>query len=254
MTALNQCKALPVNPARGIGGKARKTRPLLWTEPRVERWRQTGKRPAPVMVWSPLQCGTFLDSIEAERLYALYHLADYWGLRRSELVGLEWADLDLKSRRLHVRQAQADDGLDSTKSEDSDRILIIDLDSAAVLEIWQERQLFEALEWGDGWQDSGRVFTREDGSPLRPGHVGEHLEVLIRRAGLPPVRFHDLRHGSASMLLAAGVDLKVVSQTMGHATSAFTADVYVTVLEEMAESAATAIAAFVPRKARREAA
>ncbi len=68
------------------------------------------------------------------------------------------------------------------------------------------------------------------------------------RDGLPPVRFHDLRHGSASMLLAAGVELKVVSQIMGHATSAFTADVYVTVLEEMEEDAASRIGAFVPRK------
>lgn len=62
-------------------------------------------------------------------------------------------------------------------------------------------------------------------------------------------RFHDLRHGSASMLLAAGVELKVASETMGHSTSAFTADVYVTVLEELSEAAAAAIAAFVPRRA-----
>jgi integrase len=242
------------------------------------------------MVWSPAQCGAFLDSIEAERLYALYHLAAYWGLRRSELVGLEWADLDLKWRRLHVRQAQADYGLDSTQSEDSDRILIIDLESAAVLETWQERQLFERLEWGAAWQDSGRVFTREDGSPLRAGHVGEHLEVLIRRADLPPIRFHDLRHGSASMLQTGRVGRYADSwpdqcpqQSAPHSatrrnqnTAGYqyrsrrgpegsepdhgARDVSVhgrrvrDVLEEMGEAAATGIAAFVPRKARREAA
>jgi integrase len=79
--------------------------------------------------------------------------------------------------------------------------------------------------------------------------VTERFRTLAARAKLPPVTFHGLRHGSASMLLAAGVDLKVVSQTMGHATAAFTADVYVTVLEEMAESAASAIASFIPRRA-----
>jgi integrase len=94
------------------------------------------------------------------------------------------------------------------------------------------------------------VFTREDGSPLRPGWIGERFGTLSARAGLPPVRFHNLRHGSASMLLAAGTPIKVVSEIMGHATSAFTADVYVTLTEELAESAASAIAAFVPRKAR----
>ncbi len=200
ITALNQCTALPVNPAKGTGGKIRKNRPLLWTEPRVERWRKTGKRPAPVMVWTAAQCGVFLDAIGDDRLYPLYHLAAYWGLRRSELAGLEWSDLDLKKRRLHVRQAEADDELDSTKSEDSDRIITIDQDTAAVLEAWRERQLFERLEWGDAWQDSGRVFTREDGQPLRPGHVSEHFAVLVRQAELPPVRFHDLRHGAAAML------------------------------------------------------
>jgi integrase len=93
------------------------------------------------MVWTAAQCGAFLDSLEAsespprptERLYGLSHLAAYFGLRRSELAGLAWADLDLPTRRLHVRQAQTDDTLDSTKSEDSDRQLVIDKGSAAVL-------------------------------------------------------------------------------------------------------------------------
>jgi len=76
--------------------------------------------------------------------------------------------------------------------------------------------------------------------------VTEPFRTLAATAGLPPVSFHGLRHGSASMLLVAGVDLKVFSQTMGHATAAFAADVYVTVLEAIAESAASAIAALIP--------
>jgi hypothetical protein len=128
-------------------------------------------------------------------------------------------------------------------------VIKIDRSAARVLEAWRERQLFERLEWGDGWTDSGRVFTREDGTPLRHRYASEYMrKVLIPRAGLPPVRFHDLRHGSTSMLLAAGVDLKVVSATMGHATAAFTADVYVTVLDELGEAAASAIEAFVPAR------
>ncbi|HUY52659.1 MAG TPA: site-specific integrase [Streptosporangiaceae bacterium] len=246
VTALNQCKALPVNPADGIGGKAKKTKPLVWTVARVEQWRKTGRRPAPVMVWTAAQCGAFLDSIEAERLYAAYHLVAYYGLRRGELANLDWSDLDLATRHLHVR--------DDVKSEDSDRVVVIDESTAAVLEAWREHQLFEALEWGEAWQDSGRVFTREDGLPLRAASLSEHLEVLHRRAGLPPVRFHDLRHGAATMLLTAGVEPKVISHILGHATVAFTMDVYTEVAEELAESAAIAIAAYVPRRARREAA
>jgi integrase len=240
--ALNDAP-LPVNPAAGVKfGKARKARPLLWTSARVERWEQAGEVPAKVMVWTPAQCGQFLDAVEGQRLYALFHLAAYYGLRRGELAGLTWANLDLRTRRLHVRG--------DVKSDDSDRVIAIDQDTAGALTAWRKVQLAERLEWGPAWTDSGRVFTREDGTPLRGGWISERFGTLSARAGLPPVRFHDLRHGSASMLLAAGTPIKVVSEIMGHATSAFTADVYVTVTEELAESAASAIAAFVPRKNR----
>ena len=84
---------LPANPAAGVKtGRHRRVKPLLWTHPRVERWRQTGEIPGRVMVWIREQCGAFLDSIEGERLYATYHLAAYFGLRRSEVCGLMWAD------------------------------------------------------------------------------------------------------------------------------------------------------------------
>ena len=116
------------------------------------------------MVWSREQCGEFLDAIEAERLYALYHLAAYYGLRRSELCGLAWAEVDLPGRRIHVRQAQVDDVLDSTKSADSEPTIVIDQDTAAELLAWRKTQLAERMAWGSAWTDSGRVFTREDGT------------------------------------------------------------------------------------------
>jgi integrase len=253
-------QTLPHNPAASVklGGKrgARKVRPLLWTEARAERWMQTGEIPAPVMVWTAAQCGQFLDSLgasedpprKAERLYVLFHVAAYFGLRRSELAGLAWSDLDLTTRRLHVRQAQTDDALDSTKSEDSDRQLVIDKGTAAVVTAWRKAQLAERLAWDGAWTDSGRVFTREDGTPLRPEWISVRFGTLAGRAGLPPVRFHDLRHGAASMLLAAKVEPKVISQMLGHATVAFTMDVYTEVAEELYEAAAEAIAAFVPRR------
>ena len=156
---------------------------------------------------------------------------------------LEWADLDLATRKLHV--------LGDVKSEDSDRILTIDQQTVEVLTNWKGSQLLESAAWDDGWQDSGRVFTREDGRPLREAHISEHMELLIGTASLPPVRFHDLRHGAATMLKAAGVDIKVISEILGHATSAFTADVYVTVAEELNEAAAVAISAYVPRNPNR---
>jgi integrase len=95
------------------------------------------------------------------------------------------------------------------------------------------------------------VFTREDGTPLRPGWISQRFGALIARADLPPIRFHDLRHGTATMLLlAAGQPMKVISEILGHATSAFTADVYTEVADELADAAAAAIAAYIPRRGR----
>jgi integrase len=102
--------------------------------------------------------------------------------------------------------------------------------------------------------NSGLVFTREDGAPLRPGHISEHFGLLVRKAGLPPIRFHDLRHGSATLSLAAGVDIKIVQEMLGHSTSSFTRDVYTSVVPEIATAATEAVAAIVPRKGRPEAA
>jgi integrase len=238
---------LAVNPVRRIA-KARKVRPLLWTAPRIERWRSTGQVPGRVMVWGRVECGAFLDGLEGDRAYALYHLAAYYGLRRSELCGLGWHDTDLDRRRVHVRQAQVAAKLDTTKSEDSDRVITIDARTAEVLRSWRQAQRAERLRWAGAWTDSGRVFTREDGTPLRPGWVSEHFEAVTLRLKLPPIRFHDLRHGAATMLLAAGMPPKVISQTLGHSTVAFTMDTYVEVAEELADVAADAIAAYIPRK------
>ena len=261
--------------------------PLMWTAEWVLLWQVTGKVPAKVMVWTAAQCGNFLDFAEAtgERLYPLFHLDAYYGPRRGELVGLERSDLSVDNRRLHIRQAQADDELDDPKSENSDRQIVFDKATAQVLTAWQERQRFERRSWGPGYADSGRVFTYEDGRPLRPGHVSTRFDLLIDRyttirrryyeeerteewiarrhrvpveavrialaAPLPPIRFHDLRHGAATMLRAAKVEIKVISEILGHSSTSFTDDVYTVVAEELAEQAAQAAAAFVPRRARR---
>lgn len=118
------------------------------------------------------------------------------------------------------------------------------------LRAWRKVQLAERMAWAGVWTDTGRVFTREDGTALRPAHVSERFDTLVARLGLPPITLHGLRHGSATMALAAGVPIKVISEMLGHATSAFTADVYTEVAEELAEAAAVAIGAYIPRRAK----
>jgi Phage integrase family len=97
------------------------------------------------------------------------------------------------------------------------------------------------------WVDSGKVFTREEGSVLHPATVTDRFQTLAAAAKLPPIRLHDLRHGAASLMLAAGVPAKVVQETLGHSTITLTLDTYTSVYSEVAAEAAEAAAALVPR-------
>lgn len=272
---------------RSKGGKKKKGRikPLLWTDERVEQWLKTGVVPAKVMVWTAAQTGNFLDFADAaeERLYPALHLTSYYGPRRGELVAAEEQHLSLDRGRLHILQSQSDDELDDTKSEAGWRQVPLDPETVRVHKAWHKRKLEERLKWGELYQDSGRVYCYEDGTELKPEYLSSRFSILIERHGnirakgaegwpteriarkfrtteaavevalrmpLPPIRFHDLRHGAATMLLAAGVDDKFVSEVLGHASVSFTKDVYAVVAEEMAADATRRIAAFIPRQNR----
>ena len=168
------------------------------------------------------------------------------------MAGLPWSETDLDGGLITVRETRPDDDADpdDPKSEAGSRTVALSATLAVLLKAWRKRQLKERMAWGGAWADTGLVFTREDGEPLRPGHISEHFGLLVRKAGLPPIRFHDLRHGAATLSqFAAGVDIKIVQEMLGHATSAFTRDVYTSVVPEIAAAAAEAVAAIVPRRA-----
>ncbi|MEU6718436.1 tyrosine-type recombinase/integrase [Nonomuraea sp. NPDC046802] len=107
------------------------------------------------------------------------------------------------------------------------------------------RQAAERLIAGEAWEDSGFVFTDEIGGPLHTQQVSGQFYQLAFQVGLPPLRLHDLRHGVASPMLAAGVDLKVVQEALGHVSSTFTRDTYTSVYPEVARAAAESTAALV---------
>ncbi len=255
-------RVLAHNPAMHVElAQVPRRRPLVWTVARIETWRRTGKRPAPVMVWTPELAGRWLDEIEedGERLYPLYHLVATRGLRRGEVWALDWDNVELDVRAgvgtLAVREdeSDADDQEDgapevSVKSDAGWRTVALDATNVGLLAAWRARQAAEQLAAGDAWQGSGRVFTAEGGAPVRIDYIGDHFDVLVARHGVPPIRFHDLRHCAASLMLAAGVDMKVVSATLGHSKYSFTADTYTSVVPELAAAAAEATVAIIPRK------
>jgi integrase len=125
------------------------------------------------------------------------------------------------------------------------RSIALDPRIVAQLRAWRATQLEERLVWGPAYRDSGLVFTREDGAPLHPEWLSDAFAWRIRTTGLPPIRFHDLRHTHASLGLAAGVPIKVMSERLGHSTSSFTADAYQHVTPALEEQAAATVARLV---------
>jgi integrase len=134
------------------------------------------------------------------------------------------------------------------KSEGGRRVIALGKGTVTALRAHRKQQLAEQLAWADAWAESGKVFTREDGSALHPAAVTNLFERLAFAAGLPPVGLHSLRHGAATYALAAGVDVKLVQERLGHSTSSLTHDIYTSVLPDLARSAAETTAAMIPRR------
>jgi integrase len=226
----------------------RRPRPVVWTATRVAEWQRTGIRP-PVAVWTPAQTAQFLNAIRGHRLYAAYHLIALRGLRRGEAAGLRWCDIDLDSATAIITcQLQQYDGrlvLCPPKTVGSERAVALDRTTVAVLRAHKAAQDAERAALGKDYHDSGYVFTCLNGDPMAPDRLSRTFRRLADEAGLPPVRLHDLRHGAATLALAAKVDLKVVQDMLGHSSIVLTADTYTSVLPEVARKAAEDVASLI---------
>jgi len=205
-------------------------------------------------VWTPEQLGAFLDHIIEDRLYAFFHIVALLGLRRGEALGLRWIDIDPGKSLLRVSQqlTETRTGLHfgPPKTRSGIRVVSLDTETVQVILEHQARQDEERKAWGQAWVDCGLVFVRENGEALRPDFVTHRFARLSREAGLERIRLHDLRHTSASLALSAGVPMKVVSDRLGHSSTAITADLYTHVVPVLAQDAADRIAAVVPRRLR----
>jgi integrase len=250
-------RLIDANPAAHVElPPAKRPKPLVWTDERVSRWKATGQIPSPVMVWTPAQTGAFLDHAAAadDDWYALYHVVAYRGLRRGEACGLHWTDIDLDAAQLVVRWQLAQLGwatsLKTPKTDSSEDIVALDAETVTVLRAHRTRQRKQRLAAGPAWVDTGLVFTTPTGQAVHPADVTDHFQTLARQAGLPPIRLHDLRHGAATLALAAGVDMKTVQAMLRHSSITITADTYTSVLPELARGAAEKTAAIVPRRFR----
>jgi integrase len=199
-------------------------------------------------VWDAEQMRTFLDHVTADRLRALWTLVCTTGLRRGELCGLRWEDLNLDGGQLAVRRARVPAGgqvCESTPKSGKARVVALDPATVTVLRAHRRSQLKERLAWGEAWTDSGYLFVNEDGTPLSPIGVTAAFKARVTASGLPVIRLHDVRHSHATLGLAAGIPAKVMSERLGHAKVGITLDLYSHVVPGMQEDAAAKLGALV---------
>jgi integrase len=226
---------------------ARRPHALIWTPARIAAWKTTGTAPV-VAIWTAEPTAHFLRHATGDPLLPLYQLIALRGLRRGEAAGLIWPDIDLDQATVTISQQLVDDGRKLTfgppKSEASRRTIPLDQHTVALL---RHHQRAQARRFGSG---SDLVFTRDDGRPIRPEYLTRHFQRLARDAGLPPIRLHDLRHGAATLALAAGADLKTIQDLLGHSSIVLTADTYTSVLPVVARRVAEATARLVLDAAR----
>ena len=183
----------------------------------------------------------FLRAIRGHRHENLFLVALFTGMRQSELLGLQWRDVDFESARVIVRrQLQREKGkggayyfVDETKSG-KDRIVPLAPSVVKVLRNQQRQQAEWQLQAGEIWSNEyGLIFTDEAGRHLTHRSVYHFFKKVVTEIGCPEVRFHDLRHSCAILELQAGVPVKAVQEQLGHYSSAFTMDVYAAVSETM---------------------
>ena len=225
------------------------------------RWNLIGRNPADgadpprapgcagarVNVWSIAELKKFLAAERDSRLYPLWLLLVTTGMRRGEAMGLCWQDIDLDAMTIAIRQTRVQLGyetvLSTPKTQKGRRLVALDPATTSCLaELWQSRQE-ECLQEGDRPLATDFVFAGERGEPLHPERATRLFRKAAKRAGVPEVHLHDLRHMHATLALSAGVHPKVVSERLGHANIGITLDTYSHCLPALSEEAAARVAA-----------
>jgi integrase len=207
-------------------------------------------RPAPdeMHPLSEAEARTFLDTASGsgDRFEALYVLAITTGLRRGELLGLRWDDANLDRGILRVGRGLVREGgrhiVGETKTRRGRRQVNLTPRTVAALRSHRKRQVEQRVKLASLYEDHGLIFASQSGTPLNPENlVKRSFKPLLKRAGLPEIRFHDLRHTCATLLLGRGVHPKFVQELLGHATIAMTLDTYSHYLPSMGNQASGAM-------------
>ena len=199
-----------------------------------------------IKTWTSEEVAQFLDGMKNHPLSAAFHLAATTGMRRGEVLGVRWSDINFDTSEVSIRQTVLNVRYGITigtpKTANSRRT--IPLDPTTLDRLAEHRRDQDEVKgiMGDDYIDQDLVFTRPDGSPVHPDFMSQTFERSVKRLGLPRIRFHDLRHTYATMSLAASIQSKVVSGRLGHSNMNFTLDVYTHRVEALEREAANKVA------------
>lgn len=199
------------------------------------------------------QAARLLEALEdaPEEYRVMVTLLLYTGLRRGELCGLVWSDIDFETGLLTVARSSLyvpGKGVfeDDTKNQSSRRVLKISNGMVSMLKAYRGHQRERRLQLGDQWHECGRVFTAWDGQPIHPDTITTWFAGFVKKNHLPYVTLHSLRHTNATLLIAAGVNVKTVSAHLGHSTISTTGNIYAHAIQSAEAAAAEALESKLP--------
>ena len=227
---------------------------LIATNP-ISSAKKPPRRTKEMSAWTPEELNRFINVSSTDRFFAVWHLAATSGMRRGELLGLTWDDIDFEKSKVTIRKTRIRAGnatIDETpKSRKSQRTFAIDKQTLAVLKKWKARQGSERLALGTLLNE--HIVTEADGTLPNPNTFSRRFKALCKTSGLRVIRLHDMRHSYVVAARRAGADLKTISERIGHADPKVTLTVYDHVFVEDDEKAAASISDHIYRSTPRQA-
>jgi integrase len=191
-------------------------------------------------VWNIEEANCFLNKAKYDIYYIVFQLALSTGMRQGEILGLRWKDVDFEKRLIYIRQTLSHDGKTFNKgAKTKSSMRTINL-SSSTIKVLKERKLYlakEKLRMGPIYKDLDLIACTQYGTPLNASNIRRSFNRLIQMSNVPKIRFHDLRHTHATLLLSKGVNIKVISERLGHSNIKVTLDTYSHVLPTMQEEA-----------------
>jgi integrase len=222
----------------------------------VEKAKPPKRQPKEMKYWDEEQVKRFLEVAKDHRYYPIFYLAIFTGMRRGEILGLKWEDVDLETGRISIKRTLVNVNSkmvlqDAPKTKNARRVVDISESVVEVLKQHKKRQAEEMLMMGIR---SDMVFTSLTGQFVKPSNLAKSFQRLTVKTGNPRIRFHDLRHTHATLMLKAGVHPKVVSERLGHSSISITLDTYSHVIPSMQKDAANLMDSLIssPTKIQRQ--